>query len=93
MADSATTYRVVIFKKRQAKTSDKILGNYSELGNVSAEAVADKSSVKIKGMISTTVGVGYGIITSDNRLCIYKEETVWKNKLLSPLYLMFRNLI
>lgn len=38
-------------------------------------------------------GEGYGIITSDGKLCVYIETKIQRNSVLPPIYLMFRRKI
>ena len=43
--------------------------------------------------LGDNIGEGYGIITEDDRICIYVEGTVYQNSLLPAIYLMFRRKI
>lgn len=93
MADGRTRYKIVVFKEKQLKTSDKIQGEYISLGEVQAEEIPQSSAIKINIPTAEISGVGYGIITYDERLCVYVEENIWTTKTLKPIYLMYRNKI
>ncbi len=98
ICDSPATYKFVIFEKEQSKETDYIYGNYYQLGsgvscsysmNTATLTLTPKSSV-LKANCS---GRGYGLITNDNRVCIFIKQDIEPNQDLRPIYLMMRHSI
>lgn len=96
VCDSPTTYKFVVFEEEQSKETDHVYGNVHELGegvlcsydkNVATLTITPKSS-SIKASCD---GKGYGLITNDNRACIFIKQNIKAGQDLSPIRLMMRH--
>ena len=96
VCDSPTTYKFVIFNKEQSKGVDKVDGDFYQLGsgvscsydmNTAALTITPKSSA----LKATYSGKGYGLITNDNRTCVFIKQDIELGQELKPIYLIMRH--
>jgi len=91
VGDETTKYKFVVFTKLPNKFDAVVDPKY--YGECDYPEVAVDEDFKYIKFSSTTAcksGVGYGIITNDNKLLVCVEQNLFKGDETKPLYLMFR---
>lgn len=96
VCDSTATYKLVVFERKQAKGADYIYGNVHQIGS-GIDCVYDRYTGALKITPKSSLlkashgGKGYGLITNDNRACIFIKQDIESKQDLSPIYLMMRH--
>ncbi len=97
VGDKETTLKYVVFVNKQDKFGEHVKGNYYQFAMPSVEYETTNKSIRIASVQvdmgwqnNALVGEGYGIVTNDNRLCLYLEKKIYNGDTLFPIYLMFR---
>lgn len=88
------SYKYVLFQNKPNKFEEYVnIESIINMGNLTATPDENKKFIKISPVTSCINACGYGIIDSNNRLCVYVDEPVQVNENTKPIYLMFRSFI
>ena len=97
LGDKDTTFKYIVFGEKQDKFGEYMKGSYYSFPMPAVEFETTNKSVRIASVkvdfgLSNDVllGEGYGIVTNDNKLCLYLEKKIYNGDTLFPIYLMFR---
>ncbi|MBR1984503.1 MAG: hypothetical protein IKA31_02070 [Clostridia bacterium] len=86
------SYKYVLFYNKPNKFEELInVEDIINMGKLTATPDENKKFIKIEPITSCINACGYGIIDSNNRLCVYIDEPVRVNEITKPIYLMFRS--
>lgn len=88
------SYKYVLFNNKPNKFDEFVnIESITNLGSPNVTLDKNKKFIKISPVTSCINACGYGIIDSNNRLCVYVDEPVQVNENTKPIYLMFRSFI
>lgn len=86
------SYKYVLFYNKPNKFEEFVnIESIYNMGKLTATPDNNKKFIKISPVTSCINACGYGIIDSNNRLCVYVDEPIKVNENTKPIYLMFRS--
>ena len=94
ICDSSTSYKEVIFFKEQKNDEEEIDGSFYT-ARYSLNCVYDTytATITLPSLTAASSGCGYGIVTDDNKLCVYINHDIKIGDTIPPIHLMFRHAI
>ena len=91
VGDKTTTYKTVVFTEKPNKFEENLPQSiYTIIGNPVATVDANYKFIKIAPFSSCKKAVGYGIIDSNGKLCVYFDQELENGTQTKPIYYMFR---
>ena len=92
ICDSDIHYKEVVFYSEQSKTDEEIKGGYYVIANdLGATYNNYTATITIPSREAVRDGRGYGIVTKDNRLCVFIRKEIKAGDNVPPIHLMFRH--
>lgn len=92
ICDSDVHYKEVVFYNEQNKTDEQIKGGYYTIANnLDATYSQYTATITIPSKEAVRDGRGYGIVTKDNKLCVFIRKDIKAGDIVPPIHLMFRH--